>query len=388
MVCSNIIEYQVVLASGTVVLASETSHSDLWRALKGGGNNFGIVTNFTARCFPCDKIWSGFLYLPSMQTQRVLRAFHDYVERGTQSGSDRTQTYDECSAGPLTSFTYVPALGMIIIAVNLVHTSPPQEPCSSSSLLPFRRGSTPWPECWDKSLFKSLFRLWSTTRLRSLTDATDELNRLNLGGRRQTFGVTTVKNDPPTLRAAHEAYLAGIRDIKAAKLQDVMFTLVLQPLLPEWARKGDPNPLGFSSSSNSHDDRRHGGSSKYNLPSPQIVSPTNPPEEDNDPLVIASFTVNWADANQDVQVKSITRAAVEHIEAFAIHHETAHRYKYLNYCAEWQDPFRGYGRGEKEWLREVSKTYDPDGLFQKACRGGFKLFDSEYMDVVGHGNVD
>lgn len=43
--CDSVLEFEVVLASGEVVRANTEANSDLWIALRGGLNNFGIVTS-------------------------------------------------------------------------------------------------------------------------------------------------------------------------------------------------------------------------------------------------------------------------------------------------------------------------------------------------------
>ncbi|KAF2703916.1 FAD-binding domain-containing protein [Pleomassaria siparia CBS 279.74] len=80
---NNIVEYEVVLANATIVTASNTSNPDLYKALKGGGNNYGIVTTYTMVAHPQGKIWGGNLVFTADKAPQMLAAVRNFTERYT-----------------------------------------------------------------------------------------------------------------------------------------------------------------------------------------------------------------------------------------------------------------------------------------------------------------
>jgi FAD/FMN-containing dehydrogenase len=59
MACDHVVSYDIVLADGRLIKVDRDSDHDLWLSLKGGSNNFGIVTNFVMNAIKCDKVWGG-----------------------------------------------------------------------------------------------------------------------------------------------------------------------------------------------------------------------------------------------------------------------------------------------------------------------------------------
>ncbi|RAL17141.1 FAD-binding oxidoreductase [Aspergillus homomorphus CBS 101889] len=55
LMIDNIVQLNVVLANGTTIAISEDSHEDLFWAMKGAGQNFGVVTSFEMRIHPHEE---------------------------------------------------------------------------------------------------------------------------------------------------------------------------------------------------------------------------------------------------------------------------------------------------------------------------------------------
>lgn len=73
--CDTATNFEVVLASGKLVEANATSHSDLFRALKGGLSNVGVVTRIDFRTLPISEILGGRVVNDISYRTRVFDAF-------------------------------------------------------------------------------------------------------------------------------------------------------------------------------------------------------------------------------------------------------------------------------------------------------------------------
>jgi FAD/FMN-containing dehydrogenase len=77
--CDNLVSAEVVTADGRITVASAKENEDLFWALRGGGGNFGVVTNFEFQLSPIDTIYGGPIFFELDRVPEVLRFYRDFI---------------------------------------------------------------------------------------------------------------------------------------------------------------------------------------------------------------------------------------------------------------------------------------------------------------------
>jgi FAD/FMN-containing dehydrogenase len=93
----SLVAAEVVLADGRTVRASEDEHADLFWALRGGGGDFGIVTEFEFRAHPVGPmVLAGMLAYPWDEAREAFRASRELIE----SAPDELMIFDVLITAP------------------------------------------------------------------------------------------------------------------------------------------------------------------------------------------------------------------------------------------------------------------------------------------------
>ena len=75
----NLLEAELVLASGESVRANPSEHPDLYWAIRGGGGNFGVVTSFLFRLHDVGTVIGGPTFWPVEQAAEVLSVYREFL---------------------------------------------------------------------------------------------------------------------------------------------------------------------------------------------------------------------------------------------------------------------------------------------------------------------
>ncbi|KAH8898456.1 FAD-binding domain-containing protein [Thozetella sp. PMI_491] len=341
-ISDNILGFEIVLASGEIVQADASSNPDLWRALRGGGNNFGVVTKYHMATFKQGPIWGGNVLYPASGFSGQIDALVHEITKDDAS----VDTHIMISVG------YAAQINTILCQNTVYYTQAVE---NAEPLKPFVSVQTPMFKAIDlglkaiNSAFKSNLMRLNSVRMVTLPEAADAAAKSAMNGIRAVYMNTTVKADAATLKAAVEIYKSAIPSIKGCKGLIGSFTLQPYPvsLLKKSVEKGG-NSLGLD------------------------------PAEG--PLVSVLLLTYWKSKSDDETIVQAMKGVIEKIKKDAAITNTLVPFTYLNYAANFQDPTGSYGEENKRALQEVSRKYDPEGLFQKACPGGFKLFPPTTSD--------
>jgi FAD/FMN-containing dehydrogenase len=79
LACDNLLSADVVTAAGRAITASAQENADLSWGLRGGGGNFGVVTSFTYRLHPLDRVLAGLVVYPYARARDVFAFHRDYA---------------------------------------------------------------------------------------------------------------------------------------------------------------------------------------------------------------------------------------------------------------------------------------------------------------------
>lgn len=156
--CDGIVNFEVVLANGSVTNANEHENPDLLWALRGGTNNLGVVTRVDLQTFEQGDLWGGFVVRPYSTAEAQIAALAAFADPATGS-------YDEF-ASLIITFAYLGTENMSVVVNNLEYTRPVEAP----------------PPVYEA--FTNLPVLSSTQRNTNLSDLVTETTMNALGGLR------------------------------------------------------------------------------------------------------------------------------------------------------------------------------------------------------------
>ncbi|CAE6480866.1 unnamed protein product [Rhizoctonia solani] len=295
--------FELVLPNGTITTATEAQNADLFFGLKGGFNNFGIVTKFTVLAFPQGQVWGGLQTFTFDQLDKVKAATVNFAQK----------VKDPKAA--------------IIPTFNFILEQP------GVSLLMFYDGTTPPAGIFDE--FQSITHFTSDVKTRSFTSLVQASPANATYGLRGAFNTVALKNySQPIIDQVLDQCKYWGKQASLRLKTDLFISYDVEPFLPSMnARsKGGAYP---------HDD---------------FLMPLN--------LYFAwvgSLDDEWFLNALDESTRVIREQAIAEGQDIA----GAKQIKYGNYAAAAEDLSSIYGSNLGR-VKELKQKYDPNNIMALA----------------------
>ncbi|RDW84123.1 FAD-binding oxidoreductase [Aspergillus mulundensis] len=307
----NVVEYEVVLGNGTIVTASATSHPDLFWALKGGANNFGIVTKFKLRTYEVPHISTTIQEFGEGDVYDFIKAACDLLVNNDAS----------TAAGNVLTITYNATTGTV-----------------SPMLLGVQEGISRPP-----SSFANFTAIPGDIKIHNVTTSKQWAENLDSPKQmfRVMFGHHSMSPDPDVLYSMYETWKDAVNQI--ADVQGLYPTFV----------------LNLSPTSAATISKTNGVGNTWGLL--------------EEPLLWWQTSTGWDNAEDDLRVEAWTRQLVENLHAENKRNGLAREFIYMGDAGEWQNPFAGFPAENVQRMKEIRERYDPSRTFSRLNWGGFKL---------------
>jgi hypothetical protein len=311
--CDNVASFEVVTASGLIVTASPTSFPDLFWALRGGGNNFGVVTKFNLETFAHGpQMFGGQRRFFNTSFPAAIDAF---VNLGVNSGNDT-------KAAQFMAITLNAASNTKVAIAELEYADPVAEPAIFEE-------------------YRKIPAFSDTTQLNTLAYFTQQLNNSNPKGYRETFWTASSKLDREMVQFVFDISFeefAKIRDVQGIIPANTL-QAITGPQIDEMQKKGG-NALGLKPA--------------------------------DGPIFLINLSMRWDRNEDDTRVLQANANVIRRMQEEAKRRDMVNDYLYMNYASQYQDVIGSYGESTDR-LKSVAKKYDPTEVFQKLQPGYFKL---------------
>ncbi len=138
LTCDNLLSAEMVTAEGELVRACEDENADLFWALRGGGGNFGVVTELELALHPVGpSVLGGVVFYPGEQAAQVLASWRDAVA----SAPDELTTLVNLTTAPTAPFLPEDVHGEKVVALVVCWAGSPEE--GEEVVWPLRALGTP-----------------------------------------------------------------------------------------------------------------------------------------------------------------------------------------------------------------------------------------------------
>ncbi|RFU35031.1 hypothetical protein B7463_g1267, partial [Scytalidium lignicola] len=310
----NVIAYEVVLANGQIVTATASQYSDLFWALKGGGNSFAIVTRFDLSTYSSPMVCAGIVEVASTEKDIFLSAVANFGEFGSA----------DAKAAVIPSIFMLGSLNTTVYTSALFYDG---TNCSQPALANF-------------TALPAIENTYASTTLAAYVTGTDSL----IGpGTRQAFRVISSFANAQALSIVHDTFV----DMVMADIWNVtglQASVAFQPVTRNFIQQGI----------------NKGGN-------PQGVDVTKAPYF----WMVENFS--WTNPADDARISSFAAQVTNTIEAELIAAGQAAQYHYMNDAGLGQEIFQGYGPGNLAKLKAIRSKYDPSKAFTNLMPGGWKV---------------